>query len=361
MPIENDDASARAPSHVGAAERPDEAGVLAASRALDVLDSEPEPEAEFDALARAAATAGGGIFRAQLPMVGKSGAPLWIDASGVRLTDDPLELMYVLTDISVLKEAEEVRVRGIALEAQNQRLRETGRLKDEFLANMSHELRTPLNAVIGFSQLLSSGLLPPDSPKHVSFLREIETSGRHLLELIETMLDYSRLVSGSVTFHPTHVHVPSAVEDVVTALAPKARSRGIDVRLELSDERMDVVVDPRRFRQVLINFLRNALKFSHEGGVVHVRTHPDGPLGLRVEIEDHGIGIVEADLPNLFSQFSQLSSGNTKIYEGTGLGLALVRRLVESQGGEVGVRSTLGVGSVFHFTLPGDAAASQLA
>jgi signal transduction histidine kinase len=169
------------------------------------------------------------------------------------------------------------------------------------------------------------------------------------------------LVSGSVTFHPTPVHVPSAVEDVVTALAPKARSRGIDVRLDLSDERADVVADARRFRQVLINFLGNALKFSHEGGVVHVRTRPEGPLGLRVEIEDHGIGIAEGDLPNLFSQFSQLSAGNTKIYEGTGLGLALVRRLVESQGGEVGVRSTLGVGSVFHFSLPGDAAPSRLA
>jgi PAS domain S-box-containing protein len=291
-------------------------------------------------------------FRAQLTVSKKDGGVLWLDASSARLSDGSGESFVVFIDITALKNAEAVRIQSMALDAENAQLRETGRLKDQFLANMSHELRTPLNAVIGLTHLLQSGAIQQDSPKYIPYISQIGASGQHLLELIESMLDYAQVESGKIEFRPAPVNLADAIQEVIALLQATCDRRGVTISAAVSSDLGPVQLDPLRLRQVLSNLMGNAVKFSRAGGRVDVRVASDGPVFVRMEIVDAGIGIAADDLPKLFTRFNQLSTGNTKSHEGTGLGLALVRRLVEAQGGQVGVRSTLGAGSVFHVTLP---------
>ncbi|EHR71183.1 PAS domain S-box [Burkholderiales bacterium JOSHI_001] len=294
----------------------------------------------------------GGTHRTQLQMRRKDGSPVWIDMSGMVMPTNPDETLWLMVDITPLRQAEELRVRSLELEAENRQLVESSRLKSEFLANMSHELRTPLNAVIGFAQLLASGVVKPESPKYLPYLTQIGASGAHLLQLIESILDFSKAESSKMTFHPEPVDLAGAIQEVIDMLQAKCLSRGVVVTSSVAGAGWLVQVDPLRLRQVLLNLIGNAVKFSHQGGQVTVRAEQQGPESFRIEVEDRGIGIAEADLPKLFKSFHQLSAGNTKTHGGTGIGLALVRRLVELQGGSVGVRSDMGVGSVFHFSLP---------
>ncbi len=303
----------------------------------------------------AAAMADGAVIRSQLQLLRKDGASVWIDASSVVLPnpqDGPADVMLLLADITPLKRAEEARIQAIALAAQNTQLRETGRLKDQFLANMSHELRTPLNAVIGFAHLLQSALSAPESTKLRSFANQIGASGRHLLQLIENLLDYAQLESGKVSFAPVAVDLAPLVHKVTALLQPNSAARQVQISVLVSADLAGVHTDPARLQQLLLHLIGNAIKFSHPGGAVQVRAQPDGAAHWCVEVEDHGIGIAQADLPQLFTQFQQLSTGHSKTHGGAGLGLAMVRRTVESQGGSVGVRSQPGVGSVFYLRLP---------
>jgi signal transduction histidine kinase len=285
-------------------------------------------------------------------MVRKDGTRIWIDASGVMLSGEQDLAMLLLADITPMKQAEEIRIRAIALQSQNAQLIAANQVKDEFLANMSHELRTPLNAVIGFASLLQSGAVKADSPKYPVYLSQIGASGQHLLQLITQMLDFAKVESGKMTFEPEPVDLGAAIADVLEMLQVKLEARHLRTQTTVDPALGVVCVDPLRLRQVLLNYVDNAIKFSHEGGVVSVRALPEGPASFRVEVEDGGIVIAEADVPRLFVQFLQLSSGNTKSHGGTGLGLAIVRKVVEAQGGTVSVRSTLGVGSVFSLVLP---------
>ena len=258
----------------------------------------------------------------------------------------------VMLDITTLKEAEEARSRLTALEAMNAQLQEAGRLKDQFVANVSHELRTPLNAVIGYAHLLQSGTIKPDSPKFVPYLAQIGASGKHLLQLIESMLDFAKMQSGKMEFFPERTNVAHAINDVIDMLQDASERRRVVMTSFVNNDLVEAEVDPARLKQVLLSLLSNAIKFSNEYGGIQVRALIEGDSSFRVEIEDHGIGISDEDLPRLFNHFHQLSSGNTKTHEGTGLGLALVRRMIEAQGGSVGVQSRVGQGSVFHFNLP---------
>ena len=294
----------------------------------------------------------GDTYRTQLQMRHKSGAAIWIDLCGMRMPTSPDETMWMMTDLTPVKRAEEMRLQTLRLEAENRHLVESGRLKSQFLANMSHELRTPLNAVIGFAHLLQSGAVKQESPKYSSYVTQIGASGKHLLQLIDTMLDYAKSESDRIEFHPQPVDLGSAINDVVDMLQPKCASRDITIQVSVADDARSMLIDPLRLRQILLNLIGNAVKFSHPGGRVDVRVQPDGTERVRVDIEDHGIGIADADLGRIFTPFRQLSDGTTKLHEGTGMGLALVHSLVASQGGRVGVRSTLGVGSTFHLTLP---------
>ena len=247
---------------------------------------------------------------------------------------------------------EEIRRRAIELELQNRRIQEANRLKSEFLANMSHELRTPLNAIIGFAELLHDGQVDPDSPQHTEFLGDILTSGRHLLQLINDVLDLAKVEAGKLDFRPESIELGKLIAEVVAITRTTAAAKKIKVQTELDAAVGSVVLDPNRFKQVAYNYVSNALKFTPDGGRVTIRTLPEGAEGFRLEVEDTGVGIQQADLGRLFVEFQQLDGGAAKRHQGTGLGLALTRRLVEAQGGTVGVRSTPGKGSVFHAALP---------
>jgi signal transduction histidine kinase/DNA-binding response OmpR family regulator len=250
------------------------------------------------------------------------------------------------------KQAEELRLLSVRLEAENRQIQEANRLKNEFLANMSHELRTPLNAVIGFAEILRGGEGRLPEAKRAEYINHIAASGRHLLRLINDVLDLSKVESGKFDLVPEPIQLPQVVQDVVSVLQPEASRKGVQVHSQLDPTLAEVVLDPARLKQMLYNLLSNAIKFTDAGGRVWLRASPEGVDRLRIEVEDTGIGIAEHDLPKLFRQFQQVHSGPAKAYPGTGLGLVLTRHLAELHGGSVGVRSTPGQGSVFHLVLP---------
>jgi PAS domain S-box-containing protein len=258
-----------------------------------------------------------------------------------------------IVDLRERRKLEQVRQRTIELELQNRRIVEANRLKSEFLANMSHELRTPLNAIIGFSELLHSGAVPAESPEHDEFLGDILTSGRHLLQLINDVLDLAKVEAGKLDFRPEPVELAKLVAEVVSITRTTAATKRIVVDTQLDQAlAAGIVLDPSRFKQVAYNFLSNALKFTPDGGRVSIRLKPHGDEHFVIEVQDTGVGIAPADLGRLFVEFQQLEAGTAKRHQGTGLGLALSRRLVEAQGGTVGVESTVGSGSTFHAIMP---------
>jgi PAS domain S-box-containing protein len=221
--------------------------------------------------------------------------------------------------------------------------------KSRFLASVSHELRTPLNGIIGFSELLYDGRLGPLSEDHREIMGDILTSARHLLQLISDILDLSKVEAGRMEFSPEHGPLDPLVQEVRDVIRPLAERKAIQLSTEVPAG-FCAAVDRSRFKQVLYNYLSNAVKFTPEGGQVMVRILRAGDC-LRLEVEDTGIGIEAEDVTRLFQDFQQLPTSR-KANQGTGLGLALTRHIVEAQGGTVGVRSTPGVGSLFSALLP---------
>ncbi len=262
-------------------------------------------------------------------------------------------VIRALRDADERIRTEEIRRRSVELELQNRRIQEANRLKSEFLANMSHELRTPLNAIIGFAELMHDGHVEPGSPTYREFLGDILASGRHLLQLINDVLDLAKVEAGRIELRPEPVDLLKLVGEVTAILRTIAAHKRVHVEIEVDPSVTDVVLDPQRFKQVAYNYLSNALKFTQVGGRVVARVVPtDDDAHFRFEVSDTGIGIATADQARLFVEFQQLEGGAAKRHQGTGLGLALTRRLVEAQGGSVGVRSTLGEGSTFFAVLP---------
>ncbi len=287
-------------------------------------------------------------------VVWPDGSVHWLATHGTFLRDNgvPFFMLGIVIDMTERKQNEELRLNAVRLEAENRQIQEANRLKSEFLANMSHELRTPLNAVIGFADILRANAVALSPEKQNEYLGYIASSGRHLLRLINDVLDLSKVESGKFEFFPEPVDLPSLVAEVVGVLQPEAALKGIVLVTEHDASLTDIRLDAPRLRQMLYNFLSNAIKFSDEGGQVVLRSRAQGPLHLRIEVEDKGIGITEADQKKLFTQFQQIQTGYAKPHQGTGLGLALTRRLAELQGGWVGVNSRPGVGSVFYLVLP---------
>ena len=222
--------------------------------------------------------------------------------------------------------------------------------KSRFLAGMSHELRTPLNSIIGFSQLLLDGKIGPVSDEQRDCLSDVLTSAGHLLELINEILDLSKVEAGKLEFRPKSSSIPALVDEVHDGIRPLAEKKDIRVVREVPAD-LVALIDPTRFKQVLYNYLSNAVKFTPPGGMVSVRIAVEDGSRFRIEVEDTGVGMAPDELSRLFQEFQQVSSSKTA-EQGTGLGLALTRRLVEAQGGSVSVRSTKGAGSVFTATLP---------
>ena len=249
---------------------------------------------------------------------------------------------------------EQLRRQNRALEEQNRRVEAASRMKNEFVANMSHELRSPLNSIIGFSELLYDGKSGPLTPAQTESLARILNGARHLLRLISDVLDLSRIEAGKIEFRPEPVSLSQLVQEACDASAPLAAEKGIHLSPHV-DVPLPVIIDPARFKQVLYNYLSNALKFT-DSGFVTVTVQAEGEHAFRLEVADSGLGISESDLSQLFTDFHQLDSGKNKRFQGAGLGLALTRRIVEAQGGRVGVRSILGQGSTFFAVLPRTAA-----
>lgn len=295
---------------------------------------------------------GVGMFREDQKLLRKDGSSVWVDVSTVKIEPSGAESFTIVKDISDRKLAEVERLRTVELEAQNVALLEAGRLKDAFVANMSHELRTPLNAVMGFSHLLQMNKVGAETPKYANYIRQIGESARHLLELVQTVLDFAKNASSDMVFSPEVVSVQASLDEVGAMLEPKRLAASVELVVSVDDELGPVVSDRLRLRQMVLNLAGNAVKFSKPGGTVSLRARGWDDMQWCVEVEDHGIGISDGDMTRLFGKFVQLSAGSTKAYGGTGLGLALVRQIALAQGGDVQVRSQLGVGSVFTLVLP---------
>jgi PAS domain S-box-containing protein len=233
-----------------------------------------------------------------------------------------------------------------------QRMQEASRLKSEFLANMSHELRTPLNAIIGFTELMYRGKVGPLAANHHEYLGDILTSSKHLLQLINDILDLAKVESGKMEFRPQKVDLGRLVGEVRDILRGLAGGKQLRVEIEIDPGVGTVVVDPARLKQVLYNYLSNAIKFTPDGGNITLRVTNEAPDHFRLSVIDTGIGIAPEDLGRLFVEFQQLDASAAKRFQGTGLGLALTKRIVEAHGGRVEVSSVLGVGSTFVAVLP---------
>jgi signal transduction histidine kinase len=234
------------------------------------------------------------------------------------------------------------------------------RHKSEFLANMSHELRTPLNSIIGFSELLRQQQVTPLPEKQVRYAGHILESGKHLLELIEDILDLAKVEAGKLVLRPGPLVVAATLEDILVIARGLAGKKAQEIQVKIEDDLPSLHADPVRFKQICFNLLSNAVKFTPERGRItltarRVEEAEDGQPGpwLEIRVSDTGIGIRAEDLPRLFQEFVQLEAAATKRHEGTGLGLALSKRLVELHGGRIRAASAgEGQGSTFTVLLP---------
>ncbi|GHB94314.1 sensor histidine kinase [Thermomonas carbonis] len=263
--------------------------------------------------------------------------PVEISLSPVQTAAGPM-VLSAIRDVTERK-----RVEASLLQAS--------RLKSQFLANMSHELRTPLNGIIGFSELLVDGKAGALTDRQHSFLLDIASSGNHLLHLVNDLLDISKIEAGRMELHEEMFDLATAIEEACAVLATMVASKQLELSWALEDGLVHVRLDRQKFKQVLLNLASNAVKFTDTGGSVRVTARRVGS-DLLLSVRDSGIGIAEGDRARLFVEFERLDPTNAERRPGTGLGLALTRRLVELQGGHIRVESQLGIGSEFVVTLP---------
>ncbi|MEA2489891.1 MAG: hypothetical protein QOH21_1683, partial [Acidobacteriota bacterium] len=243
------------------------------------------------------------------------------------------------------------------LQLKNQQAEEANRAKSTFLANMSHELRTPMNAIIGFSEILTERLDDKIEPKYLGFLRSILQSGQHLLSIINDILDLSKIEAGKMEIYPETFPVRAGIESVCQVMKGLSSKKSIAFSIDVAPDVDDIETDLGKFKQVLYNLLSNAVKFSKSNTPVAIRARRNEAANgkaesITVTVTDSGIGIAPEHLAVIFDEFQQVDSATSRRYGGTGLGLSLVRKYVELQGGAVHVTSTPGEGSEFSFTLP---------
>jgi len=233
----------------------------------------------------------------------------------------------------------------------NEKLAEAARLKDEFLANMSHELRTPLNAILGLTEALQEKILGELSVKQIKAVKTISDSGQHLLSLINDILDLSKIEAGKMELEKLPVSLGDLCDGCLSFVQQLAQKKAIQVKSSIAQGISDFLADERRLRQILLNLLNNAVKFTPQGGEVELIITLNGSM-LQFQVKDTGIGISPANQTKLFQSFVQIDSSLNRQYEGTGLGLVLVRKLTELHGGQVAVQSEVGQGSCFTVMIP---------
>ena len=230
-------------------------------------------------------------------------------------------------------------------------LADASRHKSEFLANMSHELRTPLNAILGFSEALSEKMFGEVNEKQLDYLKDIHSSGQHLLSLINDILDLSKIEAGKMELQPSDFDLPAALQTAVTLVKERAQSHGIQLKLEIAPELGTIRADERKIKQIMLNLLSNAVKFTPDSGSIAVAARQNGSV-IEVSVSDSGAGIAPEDHGAVFEEFRQVGGDAARKAEGTGLGLPLTKRFVELHGGQIRLDSDIGKGSIFTFTIP---------
>ncbi|MEI7768759.1 MAG: response regulator [Chloroflexales bacterium] len=330
-------------------------------RDLHPSEALPQVVAEFEALARAEKVQVSGI-----PCRRKDGRVFYADIKATEARLDGQEfLVGFFSDITERIHAQDalteernslarrVEERTADLSRANTELTRAVHTKDEFLANMSHELRTPLNAILALSEGLLEQFRGPLNARQQDSIRNIESSGRHLLVLINDILDLSKVESGLMELQPEIVAIADVCEASLLFVKEQAIKKQLRLGVQLSDQLAIVQADPKRLKQMLVNLLSNAVKFTEKGGQVRLAVNADAEAGVvHFAVEDTGIGITPEGMARLFHPFVQLDSSLSRLHEGTGLGLALVRRLAELHGGSISVESVAGKGSRFTIALP---------
>ena len=253
--------------------------------------------------------------------------------------------------IAVLRDISERKLQDRAIETARAESERADAAKIRFIATMSHELRTPLNAIIGFSDMLTNESLELDPRRRLEYAKLINDSGRHLLSVVNGILDVSKIENGNFEITPEPFTPAPAIESCADLLALKAQDAGVELTMRIAPDLPDVAADRRAFNQILINLISNAVKFTPRGGRVTVSARCDGPK-LAVTVEDTGVGIGESDLPRLGEAFFQGRASYDRRHDGTGLGLSIVKGLVHLHGGEVDIKSRLGEGTRVTVRLP---------
>lgn len=281
-------------------------------------------------------------------------------------TLDNLEKMYEQIssfskkmELEVTSRTMMLRSRTLLLERANRELQELDRLKSSFLANMSHELRTPMNSILGYTELLLDRLDGEINSEQEKSLLKVENNAKHLLELINDILDMSKIESGKIEFEIEQSDIKKLCESLATFFHPALQTKELFLKFDFGDNLPPVYIDEEKVRQIFNNLIGNAIKFTEEGGItIHIKQSTLGlntgaePLFVEICVEDTGIGIKEENMQTLFDKFSQINVSTTRQYEGTGLGLSIARGLVVLHKGVIWAESTYGQGSKFYFTLP---------
>lgn len=280
---------------------------------------------------------------------------VWILESAAPLFDNQGEITGVIVTFpevtSTVLQRQKLKELNDSLAVERDRANEANRLKSSFLANMSHEIRTPMTAILGFSDILSAELSGKVSEQHYTFLRSINVSGKRLLNLINDILDLSKIEAGRLELQNEELDLRQEIESSVAPLAFIAKQKGLALNIEPSTERLAIKADRQRLHQVMTNIISNAIKFTRNGSIT-IKLTSHSSTEAMIDITDTGIGISDKFLPHLFEEFRQEHTGVTKEFGGTGLGLTISKRLVNMMGGSIEVSSQVGIGTTFKLVFP---------